>query len=515
MKLDGNAVLYQLSREFETVTCDTPLRSISVDYPILYDESINMSGHVVMVPDHERAQLNENMQQVLCVCLGDASAQAAKDGGLCVAHIHDDVTFQQVYNRMQSIYVLNERLDAQLRAYVDTAADYQQLLDACAKTMGFDCLLMDKQFRFVCKSECEPNAERESEETLVSEILEGDAVDLFMASKLYAKTRGGRKVFAMPGANNLFIRNIFWGDRLVGMLAMKHLGDMRSARYVRFLLNYLAPFVEDMYERVGAIDLAQSRPTRIRAALKSAIAGTSEGAMLLGRLLADEGFNPTGHFEIMRIERSFTRESAESLGYFSQRFERAWPHAYCVEAEGKLYALTGIDAPDEFGGERGKSMTIAPQELPAILRDNLAKAGISRPFSDMREIPAARVQADAALAQGSEVDPAFWLYRFDDYALGWIAQHGCGSAPAEYVCHSAIMNLMHHDEAHGSDLVHTLSTYMENRYNAVLAAQKLFVARSTLINRLERIVELTGINLDDFDERIYLALSLKLLDRTR
>ena len=38
----------------------------------------------------------------------------------------------------------------------------------------------------------------------------------------------------------------------------------------------------------------------------------------------------------------------------------------------------------------------------------------------------------------------------------------------------------------------------------------LFVARSTLLNRLRRIRELTGIDLDDPDERLYLAISFAL-----
>jgi len=70
---------------------------------------------------------------------------------------------------------------------------------------------------------------------------------------------------------------------------------------------------------------------------------------------------------------------------------------------------------------------------------------------------------------------------------------------------------MRYDAAHESELLPTLEAFMRSRYNATLAAKELFVARSTLINRLERIVELTGIDLEDFDERVYLAITLRLI----
>ena len=511
MKLDGNAVLYQLRREFGHVTCNTPLKSIMVDYPLLYDSSMDMSGHVVLVPDHEHLEENDNMSNVLCVCIGEASARAAERGGLCVAQVHGDVLFQNLYNRMQATFVNNERLDAQLRAYVDTYAGYQPLLDACSRTMGFDCMLIDDQFRTVCRSSGPVGSFPSREDVFASETLDEEAVDMFMASQHYRRMREGRKVFTVPGADNLFMRNVFWKNHLVGALVMKHLGDAMSARYVRFLLNYLAPFVEDMYERVGTFNLTASRPTQIRAAFRSALGGIPEACNLLERLLLEEGHAHRNHYKILRIERSFTQEGTEGLGYFAQRFERAWPQAYCVEHDGMLFALVDIEAPVEDPTIEGRFPRAYLGELPGVLRDNLAKAGASRPFFDMHDIPAACIQAETALDQGKQVDPEYWYYRFEDYVLAWLIGQSCGTVPSEYVCHPAIAKLAHYDDVHESELLPSLKVFMECRYNATLAAQELFVARSTLINRLERVVELTGIDLDDLDERLYVAISFKLM----
>ena len=80
--------------------------------------------------------------------------------------------------------------------------------------------------------------------------------------------------------------------------------------------------------------------------------------------------------------------------------------------------------------------------------------------------------------------------------------------PLEYVSHPAVVVLARYDEGHGTELLHTLAAFVRHRYNATAASEALYVARSTLLNRLDRIYELTGIDLGDFEERVYLEMSL-------
>lgn len=520
MRLDGNAALYQLQREFKDVSFRLAPRSMMLDYPLLYDESIDMSGHVVLLSDSDRPQTSERMQQVLCVCLSDEVAWVAQERGFFVAQVHDDVSFQHLYNRLQSVFLANERFETRLRAYVDTYAGYKPILDACLETMGFACMLIDDQYRTVCQSgnlnlgedlgESGNGQVTWGDDAFSVAALDEDIVELFMASQHYRRMRTGRKVFAMPGVNRLFMRNVFFGEKPVGMLAMKHQGDAMSASYVRFLLNYLAPFVEGMYARIGSFDLTAARPTGIRTMLKSVLKGAVENAPLISLLLLEEGNDQDDCYMVIRLERKFTNEGAEGLAYFAQRLERALPQAYCAEVEGKLYALVHVGA---SAAQNHATLTDRDflAKLPEILRDKLVKAGTSRPFSDMKQLPAARLQADAAFERGDELDPAYWYYRFNDYALSWLLQNGCSSTAPEYVCHSAVVELKRYDEQHGTNLLGTLAAFMSCRYNATLAAQKLFVARSTLLNRLERITELTSVNLDNLEERTYLGASLILM----
>ncbi len=70
--------------------------------------------------------------------------------------------------------------------------------------------------------------------------------------------------------------------------------------------------------------------------------------------------------------------------------------------------------------------------------------------------------------------------------------------------------LVEHDRSKQGELIRTLNGFFEANGNLAKAAADLDVHRNTLVYRLERISELTGLNLDDADNRLILHLALKV-----
>jgi PucR family transcriptional regulator, purine catabolism regulatory protein len=70
--------------------------------------------------------------------------------------------------------------------------------------------------------------------------------------------------------------------------------------------------------------------------------------------------------------------------------------------------------------------------------------------------------------------------------------------------------LVEHDERKQGDLIRTLEGFFKANGNLAQAATNLDVHRNTLVYRLERISELTGLDLDDADNRLILNLALKV-----
>jgi purine catabolism regulator len=72
--------------------------------------------------------------------------------------------------------------------------------------------------------------------------------------------------------------------------------------------------------------------------------------------------------------------------------------------------------------------------------------------------------------------------------------------------------LVKYDREKDSDLVKTLKKYFECRSNLKKVSEEMYTHYNTIIYRMQRIKEITGINLEDPNERLNLEISLKIYD---
>jgi purine catabolism regulator len=70
--------------------------------------------------------------------------------------------------------------------------------------------------------------------------------------------------------------------------------------------------------------------------------------------------------------------------------------------------------------------------------------------------------------------------------------------------------LSRYDREHHGDLVKSLESYLRHGGNSTRAAEALFLHRNSLRYRLARIRALTGLDVDDADERLALQVALLL-----
>ncbi|MDQ1662417.1 MAG: hypothetical protein QOJ68_2397 [Blastococcus sp.] len=83
-------------------------------------------------------------------------------------------------------------------------------------------------------------------------------------------------------------------------------------------------------------------------------------------------------------------------------------------------------------------------------------------------------------------------------------------APVSELQQGAVATLLDHDRRYGSDYRGTLTAWLDSLGDNALAARSLNVHPNTVRYRLQRIVEVSGIRLDDPDERLVAMLHLRL-----
>lgn len=97
--------------------------------------------------------------------------------------------------------------------------------------------------------------------------------------------------------------------------------------------------------------------------------------------------------------------------------------------------------------------------------------------------------------------------------LPYICEQSVQELEAHQLYHPAIRTLLQYDRKEGTELVKSVCVYMKHRYNVTQAAQALFIHRTTLLFRLQRIEILTGLNWESWEDRIHLAVTFELMRR--
>lgn len=175
--------------------------------------------------------------------------------------------------------------------------------------------------------------------------------------------------------------------------------------------------------------------------------------------------------------------------------ERAFPDAFVLPYEtGTVllvnYALVGK------GNLR--------QQLVGFMSRNGFFAGESSLF---RDISCLKEQAEEAAEASRYVKrEAGTVMSFREamlpYAISVLKEH----SKLEPV-HPALRILEEHDRTHEAGLTETLKVFLRENCSYTAAARALYIHRSTLLYRMERIVELTGIDTGDPEERFLLQMS--------
>ena len=149
-------------------------------------------------------------------------------------------------------------------------------------------------------------------------------------------------------------------------------------------------------------------------------------------------------------------------------------------------------------------------EMQAGLGGYTFALGRSRITEDPAELPRAASEAMLAanVAQGSREDEPLAFEQTGAYRLLLSAMSENPSELQRFYAET-VEPLVAYDEQYETDLVRTLETFLEADGNVAGTAQRLFTHRHTIYYRLERVRELSGLDVSSSDGREKLSLGLK------
>lgn len=125
-------------------------------------------------------------------------------------------------------------------------------------------------------------------------------------------------------------------------------------------------------------------------------------------------------------------------------------------------------------------------------------AGISNVFCRLDQLDECLIQADYSLQHATQI-----LNFFSKDTLSFLLNECSSRISKELLTTEALQRVISYDARKHTEYLHTLKVYLENEMNITPAAQALFIHRSSLIKRLNKLTDLLQDSLSDPETRLY------------
>jgi purine catabolism regulator len=211
---------------------------------------------------------------------------------------------------------------------------------------------------------------------------------------------------------------------------------------------------------------------------------------------------------------------------------RAWAACVVTGAEGQALdpgvatALQAAVTPESIWAWRDGAAVglLAPeiadaQALLATVRAALdgqhVRLGLGRPYVGVAGLRRSYREATWALRLGSSVGEGGMATAFATLGVHRLLCAPDQAADIEAFCAALLGTLQQHDATQGSELVRTLDVYLRSGGSPTETAARLGLHRNTVLYRLQRIVAITGLDLDNAERRLELYLALRATEVLR
>ena len=163
-----------------------------------------------------------------------------------------------------------------------------------------------------------------------------------------------------------------------------------------------------------------------------------------------------------------------------------------------------------------------PDKTKDILRNLCSQerlvAGLSNPYSKVKSTRHYYQQAVKAIELSGMLDIADDVVEYVDFAFFDMISNAAEKVNVAFYCHPALATLREYDNDNSTQLYDTLRCYVKNGFKQNLTATELFLHRNSLSYRRQKIVSLTGLDLDDSETQFKLNYSFAMetyLEKTR
>lgn len=483
-----------LEHNENAIDTDICLESCYRYFPGIQMESSELfMGNVQEIPQETRGRA--------LALYGKPSNQILQNNAVIYTEQNGERFFYEIQRAAGKLLRLNSRIEEILLS----KDPFVRLIDVVSPILGNHVFIHDASYILQAASADPP----EDEQWVYNEfhkcyVLSEEIISEFKCNQDYLDTMDTHEAAVFPADTfgyRILYRNLWKKEQYEGRICICEL--KRRIHWGDFwLIEWMADVVQLIHRQPAAVKEQRFLPvvSMLEILLNE---GTVERKQL-DQILLNTGWTSRDHYYLVGLFPEQSDALIKSEHYQKQRLAE-FSSQFCVlNHKGRFFLLVN-ETVNEISRSDFRYL------FASTLRDQLMKAGISCVCQDLLQIRQLYHQACIAHQFGSIQDSTFWVYTFDQYRMDYMLSQAKGEFDAELICRPEIFLLKEYDKNHTSELLTTLRVFLKWERSIALACGELNIYRTTLLYRMQRIEQLTHLNLDDETVRLELILSYRFL----
>lgn len=278
------------------------------------------------------------------------------------------------------------------------------------------------------------------------------------------------------------------------------------------------PFTEsdlEMVEQLSPVFSAEMRKTRsydtfgggiYESFILGLLSGKNESQVTAGYLKAfSENLYNCFYVAVIPIPRDDAAD--KQVQYLRTRIENSSHRFHTASLKNHVVVLISLRTNEDLAHHLEK--------LNTILEVHQLSCGLSFGFENLHDLKKHYREALRASRTGLALRLPGRIYSYEDVFIYDLLMSFRNETYLESCVHPALKKVEQYDSQMGTDYFTSLYKYLRYGGNITLAAKDLNVHRNTMVHRVNKLRDITGLDLDDCEVRTRLMLAFKILELTK
>ncbi|WP_422487150.1 PucR family transcriptional regulator [Gudongella sp. DL1XJH-153] len=406
----------------------------------------------------------------------------------------------QLANRLLNSQTQSNHEIAELLALTMKGTDLKRLLEFSSQKLKNPLVVIDSGFRIIATSQ---------EDIIADPIWNKNIQRGYCSYEFIKEVHRLEKKGPFPENSSVFqvkcefslynklCSKIFWKDKLVGYVIMLEV-NKANLSFSQELLPFVGSSVCDILLRTD--EYKRIFGSKEENLLYELIHGAEEDHIQIQLKINQVQLHENMVCIIIRPNEYLSNIHAET--FLKERLNQILPRSNCMKEKENLIILCKAK-------QDGRIDKIQEEKLSSLFNEGVLHIGISNSFNNIMELKGAYHQCLHLYKVSLKLRVDKKIMYFSDFGFYLLLSRLKENDLMQY-SHPALKILRSHDHLHNSELYKTLHALVSCQFQMTKTAEVLSIHRNSLSYRVNKILDLTGVDIEDNDEIFRLGYAFKI-----